>query len=100
MIVRRQFPARAVEERQHRLGVLLQVMDLVLNPRAVHLERKDLARLCLELEIIEVLDDFELAGQDARQVDRLRLRDRVIGWRFHDDGIIDDQKLADGRYAQ
>jgi hypothetical protein len=80
--------------------VLLQVVNLVLQPGAEHLEADDFPLPGVELEVIEVLDDFELAGQHARQLDGLSLGGRVVIGSLQDDRIIDDHELPDRRDAE
>ena len=67
IVVGGQFPAVGVVQRQHRIGVFLQVVNLVLQAGAEHLKRERLAGLGVELEVIDVLRDFDAAVHDARQ---------------------------------
>src|SRR5438128_11811877 len=80
--------------------MLLQVVNLVLQASAEQLERDRLPGLGLKLEIIDVLDDFEPAGDDARQRNARGLRRRIVGAAFEHDRIIDDDKLADAGDTQ
>ena len=100
IVVGSEFAARGVEQRQHRIGVFLQVVNLVLNTGAQHLEGQRLAGFNMKFEVIDIFRDLNAAVDNAGHWDGIGLVARVIVAALAHHRMFANDQLADAGNAQ
>src|SRR5207248_3814191 len=94
------FAPVGVVDHEERVGVRLQVVNLVLEPSAEHLEGYRLPGLGLELIEINVLRGLDATADHAGDLDVIGLGERIIVTAFLDNRIITDDQLTDAGNAE
>ncbi len=94
IVVRRQHGADGVAQTEDGIGVLLQVVNAVLQALTAHVKRQRRAGRDLELVEVHVLALFDGAANGRRQGDRLGRLQRIVIGRLPNDGIAHHDDLS------